>query len=90
MFIGTVLHSLDHYSMEKNIDPLIFDVKCSKYGKMNEVLRLVRSCYVEKPPGLLFNHSYKNAGHLFYREVYQVAANINLELADQMDACIFR
>ena len=59
MFIGTVLHSLDHYLNEKYADPLMFDVNCNKYGKMNEVLRLVRSSFVEKPPGLLFRHMYK-------------------------------
>ena len=59
LFIGTVIHSLDHYLNEKHSEPLMFDVHCEKYGKMNEVLRFVRSSFVEKPPGLLFRHMYK-------------------------------
>ena len=59
LFIGTVMHSLDHYLMAKHADPLMFDVNCEKYGKMNEVLRFVRSSFVEKPPGLFFKHMYK-------------------------------
>ena len=59
LFIGTVIHSLDHYLMEKYAEPLMFDVNCNKYGKMNEVLRFVRSSFVEKPPGLFFRHMYK-------------------------------
>ena len=59
LFIGTVIHSLDHYLNEKHSEPLMFDVNCEKYGKMNEVLRFVRSSFVEKPPGLLFRHMYK-------------------------------
>ena len=43
--------------MEKYAEP--FDVNCEKYGKMNEVLRFVRSSFVVKPPGLLFQHMYK-------------------------------
>ena len=94
----------------------MFDVHCEKYGKMNEVLRFVRSSFVEKPPGLFFRHMYKgirdsadsqtlmlqyectqNANssfkdgyHPFYGEVYEEAAKINLEFANQMDACIIR
>ena len=121
LFIGTVLHSLDHYLTEKHSEPLMFDVHCEKYGKMNEVLRFVRSSFVEKPPGLLFRHMYKgirdqhtvrsslfkrescnalvvesadswlkDADHPFYTKVYEEAAKINLELANQMDACIIR
>ena len=59
LFIGTVIHSLDHYLNEKHSEPLMFDVNCEKYGKMNEVLRFVRSSFVEKPPGILFRHMYK-------------------------------
>ena len=59
LFIGTVIHSLDHYLNEKHSEPLMFDVHCEKYGKMNEVLRFVRSSFVEKPPGLFFRHMYK-------------------------------
>ena len=59
LFIGTVIHSLDHYLNEKYCNPLMFDVHCEKYGKMNEMLRIVRSSFIEKPPGLLFRHMYK-------------------------------
>ena len=116
LFIGTVIHSLDHYLNEKHSEPLMFDVDCEKYGKMNEVLRFVRSSFVEKPPGLLFRHmykgirdqqtvrpwcngmnalksddpSFKDGYHPFYGEVYEAAAKINLEFANQMDACIIR
>ena len=95
--------------MQKITDPWPFDIDCEKYGKMNEVLRFVRSSFVEKPPGLIFNTCIKepgthelrfsklfanswskDAGHPFYAEVYQEAAKLNLEFANQMDACIIR
>ena len=31
LFIGTVIHSLDHYLIEKYTEPLMFDVNCSRY-----------------------------------------------------------
>ena len=62
--------------MEKHAEPLMFDVNCNKYGKMNEVLRFVRSSFVEKPPGLFFRHMYKDAGHPFYIQVYKEVAKV--------------
>ena len=34
--------------------------------------------------------SFKDGYHPFYGEVYEEAAKINLEFANQMDACIIR
>ena len=39
---------------------------------------------------LFLNSWSKDAGHPFYAEVYQEAARLNLEFANQMDACIIR
>ena len=38
----------------------------------------------------MVNSLFKDAYHPFYAKVYEEAAKINLELANQMDACIIR
>ena len=41
LFIGTVIHSLDHYLIEKYTEPLMFDVNCYRYqGSMYRSVRV--------------------------------------------------
>ena len=91
MFVGSVLHSLDHSLMYENIeDPLWLDDQDEEYGAMAELMRLVRAGFVQDLPGLIFSHRYKNIEHAFHRKVYLYAVKLDPWLADRMDACILK
>mmetsp|Transcript_14559 Transcript_14559/g.24469 ORF Transcript_14559/g.24469 Transcript_14559/m.24469 type:complete len:506 (-) Transcript_14559:1715-3232(-) len=91
MFVGTVLHSLDHSLMDWNLkDPLWLDVDDPRFGKMAEVGRVVKVGFVSDVPGLYFHKRFKGSGHPFYEAVYKKAAKINKKLADNMDTCIIK
>ena len=91
MFVTTVIHSLDHYMMEVHLpDPTILDQNDEIFGKMNELIQIVRVGFVAKPRGYIFKHTFKDAPHPFYQNIYNFAEKLNPELANQMDACIIR
>lgn len=91
MFIGTILHSLDHTLMAWNLlDPLWLDVDDPKFGVCAEVGRFVRVGFVDDLPFIAFAKRYKDATHPFYQAVYKHAASINKRLADHMDTCIVK
>lgn len=91
MYIGTIMHSLDHTRMDWNIeDPLWLDADHPRFGKMAQVGRVVKVGFVSDIPGLLFHRRYKGSGHPFYEKIYERAATINLRLADHMDTCIVK
>ena len=94
LFVGTVLHSLDHKLLEWNVpDPLWLDVGGgvgTKFGKMAELTRLVRACFVEDLPFVHFPRRFRGSGHPFFERVYRKAAKIDRELADNMDICIIK
>jgi hypothetical protein len=88
LFVGSILHSLDHSLMVRNLeDPLWLDAEHSEYGAMAELGRFTRVGFAPDLPGLSFVRSYKNATHPFYQSVYRFAAKRNKELADYMDSC---
>jgi hypothetical protein len=91
MYIGSVIHSLDHTLMEWNLqDPLWLDVDCAKFGLMAEFGRIVRVGFVEDIPMLTFNKNMRTAPHKFYKDFYAHAARINRKMADHMDTCIVK
>lgn len=91
LFVGTVLHSLDHALMDWNMeDALWLDVDDPKYGKMAEMGRIVKAGFAGDVPGFYFNRRFKGSGHPFYESVYRKAAKINKKFADNMDTCICR
>lgn len=90
-FVGTILHSLDHTLMDWNLpDPLWLDVDSPRFGKMAEMGRIVRVGFVQDVPFLYFNKRFKGSKHPFYKAVYDKAAKIDKELADNMDTCIIK
>jgi hypothetical protein len=91
MFVGTVLHSLDHTLMHWNLeDPLWLDVDDPRFGRMAELGRIVKVGFVEDVPFLYFHKRFKGSGHPFYDAVYKKAAKVDKELADHMDTCIIK
>jgi len=91
MFIGTVLHSLDHSLMSWNLlDPLWLNVDDPKFGICAEIGRFVRVGFVDDLPFISFAKRYRDAPHPFYQAVYKQAKGINKRLADHMDTCIIK
>jgi len=91
MFIGTVLHSLDHTLMDWNLtDALYLDTTDNRFGKMAEIGQIVKAGFVSDVKGLIFHKRFKDSGHPFYEAVYKKAAKIDKKLADNMDTCIIK
>merc|ERR1711874_279988 len=91
MFVGTILHSLDHTLMDWNLeDPLWLDVNDPEFSKMAELGRIVKMGFVQDIPFLYFHKRYKGSGHPFYDSIYEKAAKINKKFADHMDTCIIK
>uniref|UniRef100_A0A7S3PXN6 Uncharacterized protein n=1 Tax=Chaetoceros debilis TaxID=122233 RepID=A0A7S3PXN6_9STRA len=91
MFVGTIIHSLDHTLVGWHIeDPLWLDIYHPEYGKMAEVVRIARIGFTTDLPGILFHKRFKGSKHPFYEKIYKEAAKINEKLADKMDTCIIK
>jgi len=91
LFIGTVLHSLDHTLMDWNLeDALWLDVEHPDFGMIAEFGRFVKVGFVSDLPGLFFEKRFKDAPHPFYQSVYRHALRINRKLANHMDTCVVK
>jgi len=92
MFVGTILHSLDHTMMDWNLkDALYLDTsENNRFRKMAEIGQVVKVGFVSDVDGLYFHKRFKNSGHPFYDAVYKKAAKIDKLLADRMDTCIVK
>merc|ERR1712110_1262525 len=93
LFIGTIMHSLDHTLMGWNLtDPLYLDTeRCDpRFRVMAELGRFVRAGFVEDLPFLMFNKNYSNAPTKFHKRIYSYAAKVDKRLADHMDCCIIK
>ena len=91
LFVGTILHSLDHTLADWNLeDPLWLDTSHPKFGLMAQMGQIVKVGFVKDLPGLFFHKQYKGSGHPFYEAVYEQASKINRVFADNMDTCIIK
>ena len=87
LFIGTVMHSIDHIQCATQIDINNFR-GTDKFAADREFATLTQSCFVDKPPLRLFECRFSHAPHPFYRKVYQFASRIDLRLANIMECTI--
>jgi hypothetical protein len=92
LFLGTIVHSLDHTLMEWDLQDPLWLQTTGKYKTMAELGRLVRAGFVENLPGILFCKRYSDAPKetQLYSSVYAAASKLNKRLADQMDMCIIK
>ena len=92
LFIGTVMHSLDHRNCSHYLDSRVFTNshpgKDPSFEVDHEFASITLSCAVDQPPGRLFSCSFRHAPHPFYQEVYEFAKGVNPRLAGYMEACI--
>jgi len=56
-------------------DPLWFEAEDPVFQECAEIMQIIRACFVDDLPFIVFNHKYKNAGHPFYREISPVPFN---------------
>lgn len=91
MYIGTVMHSMDHTAADWACEEALWlDVDDSRFGLMAEMDRLVMVGHTKDLPGLIFHKRYKGSTHPFYAGFYQKAAKIDTRWADVMDTCIVK
>ena len=77
--------------MEWNLTEAIWlDIENPRFGKMAETTPTVRVGFVADVPLLYFNKRFKGSSHPIYKAVYEKAAKIDKELADQIDTCIIK
>ena len=89
LFLGTVMHSLDHVMMGTNLpEPLWLDVGDARFGATAELMRHVLVGFVPDLPGPLFHRRCKDMRHPLFRDVFEFAEKIDPWLAGQMDAGI--
>ena len=73
-------------------DPLWFDVNCTKYDYMIDLVHIVQAGFVDNLLGLAFHKIFHNLGHPhpFYKVVCNRAAKINKDNTGQIVSCIMK
>lgn len=92
LFVGTVMHALDHRNAGYYGDNRAFSAphpaKDASFAADHEWADFTLACATDRPPGRLFSCSFEHAPHPFYREVFAHAKRENPRLAGYMEACI--
>jgi len=102
LFVGTVIHSLDHYGLEL-ADPRAFKCVNPLFEPMMQMCRVVRVGFVEDIPGFLFSTRFRDLQSPFYTQIYDFAKALDdimkskfqgytgrCEFADQIEAAIIK
>jgi hypothetical protein len=91
-FLGTVLHSLDHWMYCRNLDKwtLVAIDTSPEFASMRSVQECVRFAVSDDLPGLLFPKEFKDISTPFHQAVYSAARAIDPCLADHMQPCIIK
>ena len=91
-FLGTVVHSLDHWALGRNLDPwLLSALKPSKnLQTMHGTVLLARCCALDDIPTMGLEKYFKDGCTEFHRMVYSAAKLLNAELADEIQTCIVK
>ena len=91
-FLGTVVHSLDHFNYIRHVDP--WALVAMRVSPALETLRriqcVVRYMISDDLPGIVFARDFKDAPMAFHRQVYQAGRRIDPQLAAQMQTCIVK
>ena len=91
-FLGTVVHSLDHWAFCQTIDPWFFSALTpSKHLRsLHRTVLLARCCAVDDIPTFGLEKYFKDGSTEFHRLVYSAAKNLDANLADEIQTCIVR
>ncbi|CAJ1407493.1 unnamed protein product [Effrenium voratum] len=92
LFLATVVHPLDHF----NLITLqhVMDMVCMN-PEYDEDLLVVRSAIMMTSEKLwvtylAYDFGFAASEHSLFREIYQKAASINKQFADQLECCVMR
>ena len=91
LFLGTVLHSLDH-AQASTFDACDFAHHDASFAGTCEMARLVRAGFTDELAlaHLLFDRRFKAARHALFRDTYAFARRLDARLADAMECAIIR
>jgi len=91
LFVGSVMHSLDHSQLEYVIqDVLWLEADDPYYSSMASLCRIVRAAFTEDLPYLTWNCKCKDSEHPFFRQLYEGTKMVDARLADCIDCCIIK
>uniref|UniRef100_A0A6T9HWH4 Uncharacterized protein n=1 Tax=Alexandrium catenella TaxID=2925 RepID=A0A6T9HWH4_ALECA len=94
LFVGTIVHSLDHVMAELIMEDLLWldvDGVSHQFRGMADIGRLVRSGFTQDLPLLMFDARCRAAApDTLFGKVYAHAAGIDAFLADHMDMLIVK
>jgi hypothetical protein len=90
MFIGTVMHAIDHRNEGYMIDDRVFSPPRTHLLLQTTIGYVSRKLHtsVDRPPCRMFESRFSHAGHPLYLEVYNYVLTVNPRLAGYMEACI--
>lgn len=88
LFIGTVIHSIDHRQAVHCINVSNFTPADERFAADHEWAKVTFNCFTDRPPGRLFDCRFAHAQHPFFRNIYKYASSINPRLASYLEACI--
>ena len=91
-FLGTVVHSLDHYAFCQTINPWLFSaLRPSAHLKtLHSTVLLARCCALDDIPTVGLEKYFKDGSTEFHRMVYSAAKGLDKSLADQIQTCIVK
>jgi len=88
LFIGTVMHSIDHCQGPYILDDITDFRGSDEYLATRELATVILNCITDKHSFTLFERRFSHAPHQFWRSVYQFAATLNPRLADGLECTI--
>ena len=91
-YLGTVVHSLDHWAFCQHVDPWLFSALTpSKHLRtLHRTVLLARCCVVDDIPTLGLEKYFRDGRTEFHRMVYQAAKGLHESFADEIQTCIVK
>jgi len=91
LFIGSVIHSLDHANIGTYLDDFAINYRDNNFRPMWEIASLARTCFNSRNTiALPINDvCFKTSPHPFFRRVYEFAKTIDTDLANELEYAIF-
>lgn len=91
LFIGTAMHSLEHYQGEKLIEDALWLAPTStKFEAMAELLRVCRVSLMGEIPTVGVPKHFRESQHPFFRAVYQRCHGMDEELSSALQTCVVK
>ncbi|CAJ1443830.1 unnamed protein product [Effrenium voratum] len=91
-FLGTVVHSLDHWVFCQTIDPWLFSAlnHSKDLQTLHSTVMLARCCALDDIPTVGLEKYFRDEHTEFHRMVYSAAKDLDASMADQIQTCIVK